>query len=67
MKHPGINGCCHQVIGCCDGMNVTSQMQIELWGRQIVKKDTQNRNEEDYITDTYNTIAEYNTSKKMLQ
>ena len=34
MEHPGINGCCHQVIGSCDGMNVTSQMEVKLNGKE---------------------------------
>lgn len=42
MEHPGIDGCCHQVIGCGDGMNVTSQMEVELKG----KTDKKGKNEE---------------------
>lgn len=38
MEHPGIDGCCHQVIGCCDGMNVTSQMEVELKTQYSHKK-----------------------------
>lgn len=34
MEHPGINGCCQQVIGCCDGMNVTSQVKVKLKGKK---------------------------------
>lgn len=30
MEHAGIDGCRHQVIGCCDGVDVTSQMQVKL-------------------------------------
>lgn len=30
MEHPGVDGCGQQVIGCGDGMNVTSEMKVEL-------------------------------------
>lgn len=30
MENAGVDGCCHQVIGCCDGVNVPSQMEVEL-------------------------------------
>lgn len=32
MENPGIDGCCHQVVGRGDGVNVTSQMEVELEG-----------------------------------
>lgn len=30
VEHPGINSCRHQVVGSCDGVNVTSQMEVKL-------------------------------------
>lgn len=30
MENTGVDGCCNQVIGCCDGVNVSSQMEVEL-------------------------------------
>ncbi len=30
VKHPGIDLGCKQVVGSCDGVNVTSQMEIEF-------------------------------------
>lgn len=30
VEHTGVDGCCHQVIGRCDGVNVPSQMKVEL-------------------------------------
>ena len=38
MEHSGIDGCCHQVVGCCNGMNVTSQMEVELKGKKKKKR-----------------------------
>lgn len=39
VEHPGVDGCSHQVIGCCDGMNVTSQMEVELKGKMGHKEE----------------------------
>lgn len=30
VEHAGVDGCSHQVVGSCDGVNVTSQMEVEL-------------------------------------
>lgn len=30
VEHAGIDGRRHQVVGCCDGVDVTRQMQVEL-------------------------------------
>lgn len=30
MEHARIDGSSHQVVGCCDGVNVTSKMEVEL-------------------------------------
>lgn len=37
MKHPGVDGRRHQVIGCCDGMNVTRQVEVKLETQKKVK------------------------------
>lgn len=53
MEHPGIDGCCHQVIGCGDGMNVTSQMKVELV--QMEKRKNKQR-ESDQTQEKYTPI-----------
>lgn len=45
VKHSGIDSCCHQVVGCCDGMNVTSQMEVELNRRRKTTKKQEWRTE----------------------
>lgn len=30
VENTGVDGCRHQVIGRCDGVNVPSQMEVEL-------------------------------------
>lgn len=30
VENTGVDGCRHQVIGRCDGVNVPSQMKVEL-------------------------------------
>jgi hypothetical protein len=30
VEHARVNGCCQQVVGCADGVDVTGQVQVQL-------------------------------------
>lgn len=30
VEHTSVDGCSHQIVGGCDGVNVTSEMKVEL-------------------------------------
>ena len=30
VEHAGVNGCHHQVVGSCDGMDIASEVEVEL-------------------------------------
>lgn len=38
VEHASVNGCSHQVVGCCDGVNVTGEMEVKLkWTDPLIK------------------------------
>lgn len=38
VENTGINGSSHQVVGSCDGVNVTGEMKVELKRTKLINK-----------------------------